>query len=161
MGSTNFPNSGKEIISHNGRYYTVIRIDGKLHQLHRMAPDQTIRVMGNKFDICDGHIRFFPTFPMEIFDRFEVFRFYSLYTGWKSSTFRSFPIIFPLHRMEIFDRFEVFRLYSLYTGWKSSMFRNFPIIFPLQRMEIADFSKISDYIHFSKDGNPRRFEVFC
>jgi hypothetical protein len=161
-----------------------------------MAPDQTIRVMGNKFDICDGHIQFFPTFPMEIFDRFEVFqliclytgwksskfrsfpiifplhrmeifdrfevfRLYSLYTGWKSSTFRSFPIIFPLHRMEIFDRFEVFRLYSLYTGWKSSTFRSFPIIFQLQRTEIADFSKISDYIHFSKDGNTRRFEVFC
>jgi hypothetical protein len=141
--------------------YTVTRIDGILHQPHRMAPDQTIRVMGDKFDICDGHIQFFPTFPMEIFDRFEVFRLNSLYTGWKSSTFRSFPIIFPLHRMEIFDRFEVFRLYTLYTGWKSSTFRSFPIIFPLQRMEIADFSKISDYIHFAKDGNTRRFEIFC
>ncbi len=133
--------------------YTVTRIDGILHQPHRMAPDQTIRVMGNKFDICDGYIQFFPTFPMEIFYRFEVFRLYSLYTGWKSSTFRSFPIIFPLHRMEIFDRIEVFRLSSLYTAWKSSTFRSFPIIFPLQRMEIADFSKISNYIHFSKDGN--------
>jgi hypothetical protein len=93
--------------------HTVTRIDGILHQPHRMAPDQTIRVMGNKFDICDGHFQFFPTFPMEIFDRFEVFRLYSLYTGWKSSTFRSFPIIFPLHRMEIFDWFEVFQLDSL------------------------------------------------
>jgi hypothetical protein len=96
-------------ISPTFSYYTVTRIDGILHQPHRMAPDQTIRVMGNKFDICDGHFQFFPTFPMEIFDRFEVFRLYSLYTGWKSSTFRSFPIIFPLHRMEIFDRFEVFQ----------------------------------------------------
>ncbi len=28
-------------------------------------------------------------------------------------------------------------------------------------MEIADFSKIFDNIHFSKDGNPEWFEVFC
>jgi len=27
-------------------------------QPHWVAPDQTIRVMGNKFDICDGQIRF-------------------------------------------------------------------------------------------------------
>ncbi len=32
-----------------------------------MAPDHTIRVMDNNFNICDGHIRFFPTFPTEIF----------------------------------------------------------------------------------------------
>jgi hypothetical protein len=67
--------------------YTVTRIDGTFHQPHRMAPDQTIRVMESNFDICDGHIRFFPAFPMEIFDHFEVFRFYSLSRGWKSSTF--------------------------------------------------------------------------
>jgi hypothetical protein len=64
--------------------YTVTRIDGKLHQPHRMAPDQTIRAMEKKFDICDVHIWFFPTFPMKIFD-----------------CFRSFPIIFPFQRMEI------------------------------------------------------------
>jgi hypothetical protein len=133
-----------------------------------MAPDQTIRVMGNKFDIFEGHIQFFPTFPMEIFDRFEVFQLICLYTGWKSSKFRSFPIIFPLHRMEIFDRFEVFRLYSLYTGWKSSTFRSFPIlysnckgrksptfrrfpiIFTFQRMEIPDDSKFSAYIPYQR-----------
>ena len=130
--------------------YTVTRIDGMLHQPHRMAPDQTIRVMGDKFDIYDGHIHFFPTFPMEIFDRFEVFQLICLYTGWKSSKFRSFPIIFPLHRMEIFDRFEVFRLYSLYTGWKSSTFRRFPIIFTFQRMEIPDNSKFSAYIPYQR-----------
>jgi hypothetical protein len=107
--------------------HTVTRIDGNLHQPHRMEPDQTIRVMENNFDICDGNIRFFPAFPMEIFDRFEVFRLNSLSKGWKSSTFRNFPIMFSFHRMEIpcicdghirffptfpmeiFDNFEVFR----------------------------------------------------
>ncbi len=54
--------------------YTVIRIDGKIHQPHRMAPDQTIRAMEEKFDIYEVHIWFFPTFLMEILDRFEVFR---------------------------------------------------------------------------------------
>ncbi len=109
-----------------------------------MAPDQTIRVMESNFDICDGQIRFFSAFLMEIFDRFEVFRLYSLSKGWKSSTFRNFPIIFPFQRMEILDisnfsdyipfpkdgnswHFEIFRLYSLSKGWKSSTFRNFPI----------------------------------
>jgi hypothetical protein len=33
--------------------------------------------------ICDGHIEFFPTFPMEIFDHFEVFRLYSLFQKMK------------------------------------------------------------------------------
>jgi hypothetical protein len=33
--------------------------------------------------------------------RFEDFGLYSLFKGWKSPTFRSFPIIFPFHRMEI------------------------------------------------------------
>jgi hypothetical protein len=85
------------------RGYTLTRIDGKFHQPHRMAPDQTIRVMESNFDICDGQIRFFPAFLMEIFDRFEVFRLYSLFKGWKSLTFRNFPIIFPFQRMEILD----------------------------------------------------------
>jgi hypothetical protein len=49
---------------------------------------------------------------------------------------------------------EDFRLYSLLKGWKSPVCRCFPIIFPLQRMEIPDVSKISDYIPFSKGGNP-------
>jgi hypothetical protein len=101
-----------------------------------MAPDQTIRVMESNFDICDGQIRFFPAFLMEIFDRFEVFRLYSLSKGWKSSTFRNFPIIFPFQRMEILDiskfsdyipfpkdgnprHFEIFRLYSLFKGWNA------------------------------------------
>ena len=66
-----------------------------------MAPDQTIRVMESNFDICDGQLRFFLAFLMEIFDRFEDFRLYSLSKGWKSSTFRNFPIIFPFQRMEI------------------------------------------------------------
>ncbi len=126
--------------------YTVIRIDGRLHQPHRMAPDQTIRVMEYKFDICDGH--FLP--------------------------FWSFPITFPFQRMEIpnvsmfsdyisiardgnLRCFEDFRLYSLFQGWKFPMCRCFLIIFPLQRMEIPDVSKISDYIPSSKDGNPRCF----
>ncbi len=32
---------------------------------------------------------------------FEIFRLYFLSKGWKSSTFRNFPIIFPFQRMEI------------------------------------------------------------
>ncbi len=36
--------------------YTVARTDEKLRQPRRVAPDQTVRVMENKFDICDGHI---------------------------------------------------------------------------------------------------------
>jgi hypothetical protein len=136
---------------------TVTRIDGILHQPHGMAPDQTIRLMGDKFDISDGHIQFFPTFPMEIFDRFEVFRLnslytgwkcrrfevfrlYSLYTGWKSSTFRSFPIIFPLQRMEIDDLFEDFRLYSLFKGWKYPTIRNFLFIFPIKGRKSLNFT---------------------
>ncbi len=86
--------------------------------------------MGNKFDICDGHIQFFPTFAMKNF-----------------RPVRSFPIIFPLNRMEILDVlkfsdyisiakdgncriFEDFRLYSLFKGWK------YPTI---QRKEITEF----------------------
>ena len=101
-----------------------------------MAPDQTIRVMESNFDICDGQLRFFLAFLMEIFDRFEDFRLYSLSKGWKSSTFRNFPIIFPFQRMEILDiskfsdyipfpkdgnprHFEIFRLYSLFKGWNA------------------------------------------
>ena len=46
--------------------YTVIRIDVKLHLPDRMAPDQTSRVMGNKFDIRDGN-------GMEMLNRFNIF----------------------------------------------------------------------------------------
>jgi hypothetical protein len=84
--------------------YTVIRIDGRIHQAHRMAPDQTIRLMENKFDIYDGYIWCFPTFPMEIFDQFEVFRSYSFLKDGNP------------------QRFEDFRLYSLFKGWKSPTF---------------------------------------
>ncbi len=87
--------------------YTVTRIDGKFHQPHRMVPDQTIRLM-------------------EIFDRFEVFRLYSPSKGWKSSTFRNFPIKFPFQRMEILDilkfsdfsDFPIFRWDSLFKWGK-------------------------------------------
>jgi hypothetical protein len=113
--------------------------------------------MEDKFDICDGHIWFFPSFPMEIYYCFEVFRLYSLFIGWKFPTFQSLPIIFPLQRMEIPDVskisdnisfskdgnpqcFEVFRLYFHCKGWKSPTFRRFPIIFPFQTMEIPDIS---------------------
>jgi hypothetical protein len=40
------------------------------------------------------------------------------------------------------------------------LFRSFPIMFPFQRMEIPDFSEFSDYVSFSKDGNPRLFGIF-
>jgi hypothetical protein len=33
------------IVFASRRVYTVIRIDGRIHQAHRMAPDQTIRLM--------------------------------------------------------------------------------------------------------------------
>jgi hypothetical protein len=133
-----------------------------------MAPDQTIRVMGNKVDIFEGQIQFFPTFPMEIFDRFEVFRLYSLYTGWKSSKFRSFPIIYSLYTGWKFSTdskfsdyipftqdgnprcFKVFRLYFHCKGWKSPTFRRFPIIFTFQRMEIPDDSKFSACIPYQR-----------
>ncbi len=38
--------------------------------------------------------------------------------------------------------------------------RSFPIMFPVQRMEIPDFSEFSDYVSFSKDGNPWLFGIF-
>jgi hypothetical protein len=98
----------------------------------RMVPDQTIRVMENKFDICDGHIQFFPTFPMEIFDRFEVFRY------------------IPFTQDGNPQRFEVFRLHFHCKGWKSPTFRRFPIIFTFQRMEIPDDSKFSAYIPYQR-----------
>jgi hypothetical protein len=103
-----------ECTQENRRYYTVIRTDGRIHQAHRMAPDQTIRLMENKFDIYDGYIRCFPTFPMEIFDHLEVFRLYSLFKGWESQTFRRFPIIFPFQRMEIsnFSKFSAYIPFS-------------------------------------------------
>jgi hypothetical protein len=80
---------------------------------------------------------------------FAVFRLYSLYTGWKSSMFWSFPIIFPLHRMEILDvskfsdnisiakdgnrrLFKDFQLYSLCKGWKYPTIRSFLFIFPIK-----------------------------
>ncbi len=62
---------------------------------------------------------------------FEVFRLYSLFKGWKSPTFRSFPIIFPFHRMEISNVSKI----SNYI--------------PFSRMEISNISKFSDYIPFS------------
>jgi hypothetical protein len=40
------------------------------------------------------------------------------------------------------------------------LFRSFPIMFAFQRMEIPDFSEFSDYVSFSKDGNPRLFGIF-
>jgi hypothetical protein len=51
---TVFSNIGEDI------QYTVTRIDGKLHQPDRMAPDQTIRAMGNN-----------SAFTMEIFGFFQ------------------------------------------------------------------------------------------
>ena len=114
-----------------------------LHQLHRMAPDQTIRVMGNKFDICDGYIQFFPTFPMEIF-----------------RPVRSFPIILPLHRMEIFEVSKFSDYIPFTQDGNFRPVRSFPIIFPLHRMEILDVSKFSDYFSIAKDGNRRLFEDF-
>jgi hypothetical protein len=72
--------------------------------------DQTIRVTENNLYICDGHIWFFPTFPMLIFNCFEVFRLCFLFKGWKSPTFRSFPIMFPFQKMEIPD-FSEFSTY--------------------------------------------------
>ncbi len=89
--------------------------------------------------------------------RFEDFRLYSLFKGWKSPTFRSFPIIFPFHRMEIsniseisdyipfsqdgnLQLFEMFQLYSLFIGWKSPTFRSFPIIFPFKGWKSTKFT---------------------
>ncbi len=147
--------------------YTVIRIDGELHHQHRMAPDQTIRVMGNKFDIWDGHIQLFPTFPMEILTgskfsdyipctqdgnprRFEVFLLYSLYTGWKFSTGSKFSDYIPFTQDGNPRCFEVFRLYFHCKEWKSPTFRRFPIIFTFPRMEIPGDSKFSAYIPYQR-----------
>ncbi len=99
---TFFSKKGQRVPNNLG-HVTLLQVDGKFYQPHRMAPDQTIRLVESNFDICDGHIRFFPAFPMEIFDQFEVFRLYFLSKGWKSSTFWNFPIIFPFQRMEILD----------------------------------------------------------
>jgi hypothetical protein len=117
---------------------TVTRIDERLHQPHRMAPDQTIRGMEDKFDICNGHIWFFPIFPMDISYRFGNFRLDSLFKGWKSPTFRSFPIIFSLQRMEIL---EVSKISDFIPFSKDGNFRHF------------EFEYIV-CITFSKKGNP-------
>jgi hypothetical protein len=59
--------------------------------------------MEDIFDICDGHIWFFPTFPMEISYRFEDFRLDFFSKDGNPQHNRSFPIIFPLQRMEILE----------------------------------------------------------
>ncbi len=63
------------------------------------------------------------------FQLFEVFRLHSLFIGWKSPTFRRFPIILP------------------FLGWKSPTFRSFPIIFPFKGWKSTKFTveKIKDY----------------
>jgi hypothetical protein len=120
--------------THNAKHYqqsnyTVTRIDGKLHLPLWMALDQTIRVMDNNFNICDGHIRFFPSFLMEIFTISKFF--YSIFFS-KDGNFRRFEIFrlcsfsrmeildicdeyirfFPTFPMKIFSQLKVFQLYS-------------------------------------------------
>jgi hypothetical protein len=82
-------------------YCTVTRIDGKFHQLHRMAPDQTIRVMESDFDICNGQIHFF--------------RHYR----WKFLTVSKFSDYIPFPKDVNPRHFEIFRLYSLFKGWNA------------------------------------------
>ncbi len=101
---------------------TVIRIDGWLHQLHRMAPDQTIRMMEDKLNICDGHfLPFWIIFPFQRMEILDVSKFSDYISIAKDGNPRCL---------------EDFRLYSLFKGLKSPMCRCFPILLPLQRMEI-------------------------
>ncbi len=88
------------------------------------------------------------TFAMDIFGFFPHFR-------WNFSTFSKFSNYIPFSNDGNSRCFEVFRLNFHCKGWKFPMFRSFPIKLPLQRLEIHNLSKISDYISFSKDGNPR------
>ncbi len=100
-----------------------------------MAPDQTIRAMGNNsaftmdifgffqhpsrhnFTIPNSSMRF--PFPrMETPDHFKIFRWDSLFQGWKLPTISNFPMRFPFLRMETPDHFEIFQWDYLFQRWK-------------------------------------------
>jgi hypothetical protein len=85
-----------------------------------MAPDQTSRVMGNKFDIRNGN-------GMEILNRFNIFLLDSLFQGWKFPTVWKSSNEIPLQRMGIFDCFEVFQFYSLFKDGSSRHFEIFQL----------------------------------
>ncbi len=57
-----------------GKCYFANRSINLINYINTSGADQTIRVRENNFDIYDAFIQFFPKFPMEIFNRFEVFR---------------------------------------------------------------------------------------
>jgi hypothetical protein len=105
---------------------TVTRIDGKLHQPDRMAPDQTIRAMGNNsaftieilgfyqrpcwhnFIIPKSSMRFpFPKMKTPDISKFSDEIPFS--KDGNSRPFQNFPMRFPFPRMETLDHFEIFR----------------------------------------------------
>ncbi len=133
--------------------YTVTRIDGKLHQTDRMAPDQTIRAMRNNlaftmeifgffqrpcwhnFTIPKSSMRFpFPRMKTPDISKFSAEIPFS--KDGNSRLFRNFPMRFTFPTMETPDHFEIFRWNYLFPGWK-----------------FLAISKFFDYILFLKDGN--------
>ncbi len=101
--------------------YTVTRIDGKLHQLHRVAQTKQ-----------SGWWEMISTFAMDIFGFFQHFRCkfstvskfseYILYS--KDGNFRLF-VILRLHFLSKegnFQLFVIFRFWFLFKGWNSPTF---------------------------------------
>jgi hypothetical protein len=104
----------------HSREYTVTRIDGKLHQPHRVPRTKQV-----------GWWKIILTFAMDIFGFFQHFRC-------KFSTVSKFSDYVSFSKDGHPRLFVIFRLCFLLKGWKAPTFRNFPIVFPFQRMEIPN-----------------------
>ncbi len=122
-------------------FYFIVR-SRLSHQPHRMAPDQTIRVMESNFDICDGHIRFFPAFSMEFF------------------TISKFSIIFLFQRMEILDISKFFDYIPFPKDGNPRHFKIFRLYSLFQKMEITETSKLFDEILFSNEVNAQMLLIY-
>jgi hypothetical protein len=96
--------------------------------------DQTIRVIENNFDICDGLIWFFPTFPVENFLPFQSFPIIFPFQKMVIPDFLKFSDCFPFQRMKILDICNGHNWFFKHFQWKLSTIRL--------------------YSGFSKDGNP-------
>ncbi len=112
--------------------------------------DQTIRVMGNNFNFCDGHIRFFQHFRCK-FSTVSKFSEYILYS--KDGNFRLF-VIFQLYFLSKdgnFQLFVIFRFWFLFKGWNT---QTFEMVFPdgnaLRKLNSTGWARSSVLWHTSQ-----------
>ncbi len=132
--------------------HTVTRIDGKLHQLHRVAQTKQ-----------SGWWEIISTFAMDIFGFFQHFRckfstvlkFSEYILNSKDGNFRLFVIfrLYFLSKGGNFQLFVIFRFWFLFKGWNSPTFEmgifGFPDGNALRKLNSTDWARSSVLWHTS------------